>query len=46
MVREGFFGTVYRWHYDIGYLVAANMTLFILGLAQVNEMSRKLTPEV
>jgi capsular polysaccharide transport system permease protein len=45
ILREGFFGTSYRWHYDMGYLVAANMALFILGLAQVKEMSRKFTPE-
>ena len=45
IVRAGFFGTGYRWHYDVGYVVSANMTLFVLGLAQVRDMSRKFTPE-
>ena len=45
IVREGYFGTSYQWHYNIQYLLLANITLFILGMAQVMNMSRKLTPE-
>ena len=46
IVREGFFGTTYRWHYDMGYVVTFNMILFLLAYAQVRYMSRKLVLEV
>jgi ABC-2 type transport system permease protein/capsular polysaccharide transport system permease protein len=43
ILREGFFGTGYRWHYDMGYLVFANMALLILGMAQVIKTSKIIT---
>jgi ABC-type polysaccharide/polyol phosphate export permease len=46
IVREGFFGTTYRWHYDIGYVIAFNMVLFLLAYARVRYMSRNLVLEV
>ena len=44
--REGFFGITYRWHYDMGYVVAFNMILFLLAYAQVRYMSCNLVLEV
>ncbi len=32
MVRDGFYGHLVRTHYDVGYFVAANLTLTFLGL--------------
>jgi ABC-2 type transport system permease protein/capsular polysaccharide transport system permease protein len=43
MIREGYFGPGYRWHYDYKYLLAVNSALLLLGLAQVREMSRNFT---
>ena len=45
IIREGYFGPGYRWHYDYNYLLAVNSALLLLGLAQVRDMSRKFTPE-
>lgn len=45
IIREGYFGTAYRWHYDYNYLLSANAALLILGLSQVREMSRNFTPD-
>jgi ABC-type polysaccharide/polyol phosphate export permease len=45
MIREGYFGTAYRWHYDYNYLLAMNAVLLLFGLAQVRDMSRNFTPD-
>lgn len=45
MFREGFFGTSYVWHYDIGYVVIFNMALTLLGLSRVCYVSRNLILE-
>lgn len=45
IIREGYFGPAYRWHYDYNYLLGVNAALLFLGLVQVREMSRKFTPE-
>jgi ABC-type polysaccharide/polyol phosphate export permease len=45
IIREGYFGTASRWHYDYNYLLSANVALLLIGLAQVREMSRNFTPE-
>lgn len=39
-IREGFFGPVVRFHYDLMYLLAWNLGLTLLGLAQVRYISR------
>lgn len=45
LLREGYFGSVFKAHYDISYmaLVCAGFTL--IGLAKTREISRTLGPE-
>ena len=45
IIREGYFGPGYRWHYDYNYLLGVNIALLFIGIAQVRDMSRKFTPE-
>lgn len=45
MLREGWFGSAVRAHYDPGYLAAACLVLSLLALAQVREVGRTVTPE-
>jgi len=42
LFREGFFGNYINWHYDISYVVAANLLMTALGLAQVKRTSNSL----
>lgn len=44
-LREGYFGSVVHAHYDIGYLVSANLLLTGLGLAKTRVISQKVVPE-
>jgi ABC-2 type transport system permease protein/capsular polysaccharide transport system permease protein len=46
IIREGFFGTGYTWHYDIKYLLSINSALLLLGLSQLRIMGRNYTPEL
>ena len=46
IIREGYFGTDYRWHYDYNYLLSVNAALLLLGLAQVRDISRNYTLEL
>ena len=45
LVREGYFGSLVRAHYDIGYVVAVCAVLNLLALAQERRVSRKLVLE-
>jgi ABC-2 type transport system permease protein/capsular polysaccharide transport system permease protein len=45
LLREGYLGNQWRWHYDIGYVVSFNMFVMLLGLAQVRYVSRNLSLE-
>jgi ABC-type polysaccharide/polyol phosphate export permease len=45
LFRSGFFGDAHVWHYDIGYVVLANMILTVLGLAKVRQLNRTLAME-
>jgi ABC-2 type transport system permease protein/capsular polysaccharide transport system permease protein len=45
LVREGYFGTLIRAHYDLPYMVAWCLVLNLLALAQVAIVSREITPE-
>ncbi|GLK44138.1 MULTISPECIES: ABC transporter permease [Novosphingobium] len=45
IVREGFFGSKFHAHYDVGYLVTVNTVLTVLGLAQLRKIAREITPE-
>jgi capsular polysaccharide transport system permease protein len=42
-LREGYFGPVIRFHYDLGYLIMWNLTLSLVGLWQVRLMKRRIT---
>lgn len=44
-VREGYFGSRIVAHYDLAYMALANLTLTVLGLAQVRKVSGILVPE-
>jgi ABC-2 type transport system permease protein/capsular polysaccharide transport system permease protein len=45
LLREGWFGSAIRAHYDVGYLATCCAVLSLLGLAQVRAVSREITPE-
>jgi ABC-2 type transport system permease protein/capsular polysaccharide transport system permease protein len=44
-VREGYFGSQITAHYDLGYMALINTMFTLLGLAQVNRVSRTVIPE-
>lgn len=41
-LREGYFGPVVRFHYDMTYLAVFNLVLLLIGLWQVNLMKRRI----
>lgn len=45
LLREGYFGSAVRAHYDLGYMAIVCLCLTALGLAQERIVSRKVTPE-
>lgn len=45
LLREGFFGSMVKAHYDLSYLTVFCMCLTLLGLSQERVISRKVTPE-
>jgi len=45
MLREGYFGSAIRAHYDIGYMALWCTGLSLLGLAKLRVVSRQVTPE-
>lgn len=45
MVREGYFGSQYRAHYDVFYLVSVTLILALLALILVRQASRDLKQE-
>ncbi|MBA3669033.1 MAG: ABC transporter permease [Sphingomonas sp.] len=44
-LREGYFGSQITAHYDLTYMALVNLTLTIVGLAQVAKVSRTVIPE-
>jgi ABC-type polysaccharide/polyol phosphate export permease len=44
-VREGFFGSQFKAHYDMAYMALANATLTIFALAQTRKISQTVIPE-
>lgn len=44
-VREGYFGTAFVAHYDLGYLASWCVALTVLALAKEREVSRLVIPE-
>jgi len=45
MLRDGYFGSQLRAHYDVTYLVAWALGLSLLGMAKLRLLSRTVTPE-
>ena len=45
MLREGFFGTAVRTHYDPGYVVTLCMMLTFVSLALMRDAARRVLPE-
>jgi len=45
LLREGYFGSAIRAHYDITYMMQTCSALSILGLAQTRIVNRMVTPE-
>jgi ABC-type polysaccharide/polyol phosphate export permease len=45
MLREGYFGSTIRAHYDLSYMIFSCLLLTLLGLAQTQIVSRKVIPE-
>ena len=45
LLREGYFGSTFRAHYDLGYMALACTVLTLLGLAKTRQISRTVTPE-
>jgi len=45
LIREGFFGSRVKAHYDMGYLGTINLVLTLFALALLLKVSRKVVPE-
>lgn len=45
LLREGYFGSAVRAHYDIGYMAIVCLCLTLCGLALLRDAGRKLVPE-
>lgn len=45
MIRDGYFGSAFRAHYSVPYLLCWCMGLTLLGLAQVRSMQRDISPQ-
>ena len=44
-LREGFFGPVVKFHYDLGYMALFNLGLMVLGFSNLRHVSRMSHPE-
>ena len=40
-LREGYFGPVIKFHYDLGYLALFNLGLMVLGFSNLRHVSRQ-----
>lgn len=45
LLREGFFGSQFRAHYDLGYMALCCTALTLIGLALTRQVSREVVPE-
>lgn len=41
MVRDGYFGSLFKAHYDIGYVLVCNTVLTLFAVAQVRDITRR-----
>lgn len=44
-VRDGFFGSKFTAHYDLGYLAICSSVMTLIALAQLRKVSREVIPE-
>jgi ABC-type polysaccharide/polyol phosphate export permease len=44
-IRDGFFGSKFIAHYDMGYMAIVNLLLTLLALAQIRTAARNVVPE-
>lgn len=44
LIRDGYFGSMFRAHYDVFYLATWCLGLTILGLAETRGIGRRMTP--
>jgi ABC-type polysaccharide/polyol phosphate export permease len=45
LLREGYFGSIFKAHYDIPYMVVVCAALTLLGLVKTRQISRTVMPE-
>ena len=45
MLRDGYFGSTVRTHYDIGYVFTFSMIVSLLALMFERDASRRVLPE-
>jgi ABC-type polysaccharide/polyol phosphate export permease len=45
ILREGYFGSTIRAHYDIAYMASVCLCLTLIGLSLAREVGRRATPE-
>jgi len=45
LLREGYFGSTFRAHYDIAYMALVTTLLMLLGMAKTRQISRTVMPE-
>jgi len=45
ILREGYFGSAVRAHYDMSYMGFICLCLTLLGLSLTREVGRRVTPE-
>lgn len=45
ILREGYFGSAVRAHYDIPYMAIVCLCLMLIGLSLTREVGRRVTPE-
>lgn len=43
-LREGYFGSVVRAHYDLGYMIAVNAGLSLIALSQARKVGKRVIP--
>lgn len=45
LLREGYFGSIYKAHYDMSYMALTCACMTLLGLAKTRQISRTVMPE-
>lgn len=45
MLRSGYFGSLVKPHYDIGYMIVSDLVLLLIGLTLVRDASLRVEPE-